>query len=107
MTCAGLETLSDKSLAGILAYPNSCFYYTWGLIMAVIWIVLAFSLYHREKERVVNPDILSILGISSIAIIFLSLIGTTFNIIQHDVFIEILVFGFIFIAIWFFKSTDS
>jgi len=44
------------------------------------------------------------MGISAIATIFVSLIGTLIKIIQPDIFIEIFVIGMIFIVVWLLKK---
>ncbi len=103
MTCAGIETLIDNSITGILAYPTSCDYYFYAKIMAAIFIILAIILYRIDEDKFIKSDMISALGVSAIATIFLSLLGTLIKIIQPDIFILIFVIGMIFVVIWFLK----
>ncbi len=104
MVCAGLETLVDNSITGILAFPTSCDYQFYAKIMAAFFIVLAMILYNRDKEKYLKSDMMSAFGVSAIATIFVALIGTFLKIIQPDIFIEIFVIGMIFIVIWLIKK---
>ncbi len=106
MVCAGLDPEIYTGISGFLAYPTSCVPQFYAYIMGAIFIILSFILYNREKEdnRVLKPDFLSSMGVSAIAVIFISLIGTLLGIITSEIFIEILVLGIIFIAIWIFKD---
>ncbi len=104
MVCAGLETLVDQSITGILAFPTSCDYYFYLKMMAAFFIVGASSLFFAEKLRYQKGDMLSCMGISAIATIFMSILGTFLKIIQPDIFIEILVACMIIIAIWIIKK---
>ena len=104
MVCAGLETLTDNSITGILAFPTSCHYWFYGEVMLGIFIILAMLLYQRDKEKYVKADMLSSLGVSAIATIFIALIGTFIKIIQQEVFITIFAGGMIFIILWLIKK---
>lgn len=104
MVCAGLETLVDNSITGILAFPTSCDYQFYAKIMAALFIVLTMILYYRDKDKFVKSDMISAMGVSAIATIFVALLGTFIKIIQPDIFIEIFVIGMIFIAVWLLKK---
>lgn len=104
MVCAGLETLVNDSITGILAFPTSCDYQFYAKLMAAFFIVLAFILFNADRDKLVKADMVSSLGVSAIATIFLSLIGTFLEIIQPDVFIEIFVAGMIFVVVWLLKK---
>ena len=104
MVCAGLETLVDNTITGILAFPTSCDYQFYAKIMGAFFVVLAMILYNRDKDKLLKSDMISALGVSAIATIFVSLIGTLIKIIQTDVFIEIFVVGMIFIVMWILKK---
>ena len=104
MVCAGLETLVDNSITGILAFPTSCDYHFYAKIMGAFFIVLSMILYNRDKDKFLKSDMVSAMGVSAIATIFVSLIGTFIKIIQPDIFIEIFVIGMIFIVIWLLKK---
>ncbi len=104
MVCAGIETLADTSITGILSYPTICDAQFYAKIMAAIFIILAFGLFMRDRERETKPDIISAFGVSAIATIFLTLIGTLIGFIQQTIFIEIVVVGMIFIVVWMLKK---
>ncbi|KKM14618.1 hypothetical protein LCGC14_1704340 [marine sediment metagenome] len=101
--CPGIETLSDTSIIGILSYPNICDAQFYAKIMAAIFIILAFGLFMRDRNRETKPDIISAMGVSAIAVIFLSLIGTLIGFITNEIFIEIFVVGMILVVIWMLK----
>lgn len=106
MVCAGFDPAVYTGISGFLSYPTSCIPQFYAYIMGALWVILTFILYNREKDdnKILKPDFLSSMGVSAIAIIFISLIGTLLGIIQSDIFIEIIVVGLIFIAIWIFKD---
>lgn len=104
MVCAGLETLTDTSITGILAFPTTCHYYFYLEIMAAFFIILAMILYNKDILKLGKPDMISSMGVSAIATIFISTVGTAINIIQQDVFLIILVVGLLLIAVWIFKK---
>ena len=102
--CPGIETLSDTSIVGILSYPTICDTQFYAKIMAAIFIILAFGLFMRDRDRETKPDMISAMGVSAIAVIFLSLIGTLIGFIQQTIFIEIFVVGMVLIVIWMLKK---
>lgn len=104
MVCAGLETLVDDTIIGILAFPTSCDYYFYLKMMGAFFIIISFILYKADLDKFIKSDMISAMGVSSIATIFVSLIGTSLGIIQPDVFIEIFVIGMIFIMMWMMKK---
>ena len=102
--CPGIETLADKSIVGLLSYPSLCDTQFYAKIMAAIFIILAFGLFMRDRDREIKPDIISSMGVSAVAVIFLSLIGTMIGMIQQTIFIEIFVVGMVLIVIWMLKK---
>ena len=104
MVCAGIETLIDTSITGILSYPTICDPNFYVKIMGAFFIILAFSLFMNDRRREVKADMISSMGVSAIATIFLSLIMTLIGMLQADKFIAILVVGMIFVVIWMFKK---
>jgi len=106
MVCNGLETLTDNTIKGILSFPTSCDYYFYGKIMGAFFIILSFILYYRDRtdKLVLKPDMLSCMGVSAIATMIISLFMTFLNMVQPDVFIEIIVVGMIFVSIWLIKK---
>lgn len=103
MVCDGLETLVDNSITGILAFPTSCDYQFYAKVLVAFFIIIATTLYLKEKEKFLKADMISSLGVSAIATIFVALIGTMLNIVQPDIFLEILVGGIVFIVLWLIK----
>lgn len=104
MVCAGIETLTDTSIKGIMSYPNICDPQFYAKIMAAIFLILALTLFAKDRDRETKADMISALGVSAIATISIGMIGTLLGIIQPDIFIEILVGGMIFVVIWMFKK---
>lgn len=103
MVCKGLEILTDNTILGILQFPTSCDYYFYFKIMAAFFIIIAMLLYNQDRDKFLKSDMISALGVSGIATIFVSLLGTLIKIIQQDVFIEILVICSMFIIFWLVK----
>jgi len=114
MVCVGLETLGSTSIVGILAYPNTCFYWFWGAIMLAFWLVLALTLYFTDKDNFQKSDFMSALGVSSIVNIFagfgLTLLreelpsGVIISVLQQDVFITLFVINIVSIVFWILKK---
>ena len=108
MVCAGFTNIN--SFEDLLVWPTSCNYWFYLIVLATIFIVLTLILYNRQKESEIKGDLISSLGVSSIAIIILALIGTLIKnsadipMIQSDIFLYVFAFGIIFILIWFFKK---
>lgn len=103
MVCSGLDVLTEDSLVGLLQFPTTCDYYFYAKIMFAFFMIVALSLFFADRKRIVKADFISCLGISGISTIFVSLIGTLLEIIQGDVFIEIVVACLVFIVIWLVK----
>ena len=104
MVCQGIETLSDTGIAGFMSYPTTCDFQFYAKIMAALWLILVFTIFGTEKRRFGKSDAISAMGVSSLAIIFISIIGTLLGIIQPQVLIEIIVFGIIFITLWLLRK---
>jgi uncharacterized membrane protein len=100
MVCGGLETITDMTLTGILKYPLTCDYYFYLKIIAGLFIIISATLFFEERKRVGRGDILSAMGISSIAIIFIALLGSIIGILTAELFIITLVVCIVFIVIW-------
>ena len=104
MVCQELTGNINSSISSILSYPSTCVPQFWGEIMGAFFIILTMILFNRDKDKYLKSDMISAMGVSSIATIFVSLIGTLIGIIQNNVFIEIFVVGTIFIIIWLLKK---
>ena len=104
MVCGGLENLVDNSITGLLAFPTSCDYWFYGKVMLAFFIILSMILYRKDSEKLIRADMISSMGVSAIATIFVSFLGTTIKIIQSDVFTAIFVGMIIFVVVWMLKK---
>lgn len=104
MVCQGIESLSNGTIADFMSYPTTCDVQFYGKIMGAIWLVLTLIIFYGERKREVKPDFLSCAGISALAVIIFSLIGTLLTIISTQIFLEILVLGGIFVIIWLIRD---
>ena len=106
MAFTGLEDINITGVESILSYPNTGDYYFWGKILLGLWIILGLGFFFEEKKRLGNGNILSAFAFSSIAVMVLGLIGSSFDIITREVLISIMVLGSAFIFIWFVKREN-
>ena len=104
MVCRVLDPLIENSIVGILAYPTVCDYYFYLEFMAGLFLIITLILKAVDDEKFIKSDTISAMGVSATAVIFLSLMGTTWGFIQADIFIEILVGGMIFVVLWLLKK---
>lgn len=102
--CEGIDVVNSTGLIGILNFPTICDAQFYAKIMGAIFMILTLTLFFREKDEKGEGDFLSAMGVSAIAVIVISLIGTYLTIIQPQIFIEILVLCLIVIAIWLVKD---
>jgi len=108
MVCASFTNIN--SIGDLLVWPTSCNYYIYLIVFTTIFITLSLIIYNRQKESEIKADLISSMGVSSIATLFLALIGTliknTANIpmVQQDIFLYVFAVGIVFILIWFFKK---
>lgn len=108
--CSDLTVMgSNIGIVELLVYPTTCFYYTYAIIFFALFIVIALLLYNREREDIPKPDMISSIGTSATAVLFLALITTLIKtedgipMLQRDIFIYIFVIWIVLVAIWFFK----
>lgn len=110
MVCMTLAEFGIEGFADFFVYPTSCDYYFYAKIFAGLFIILTLSIYFIEKKTLVKPDIISGMGVSSLAIFFLALIGTLITstggipMVQQDILIYVFAFTIIFVGIWYFKD---
>ena len=108
MVCA--EFTGIESIGDLLVWPTICSYWFYLIVFATIFITLSLILYNRQKDEEVKGDLVSSMGVSAIATLFLSLIGTLIKnsdgipMVQQDVFIYVFAMSIIFILLWFFKK---
>lgn len=100
-----LSNLStNPSVGNVLSLPNNSYPYFWLWIMGGLWLIISFTLYFKEKEKKGFGNILSSLGVASLAIIVLSTVGTMIGIITLNIMIYILVFCLLIIGVWIFSN---
>lgn len=95
---------NSSDVGSILSLPNGSYPYFWAWILAGLWIIVASTLYFKDKERTGKAKLLSDLAVSSFAIIILSLIGTLVGFVSLSIMVYIVVIGLSIIAIWFFSE---
>lgn len=110
MACQGLDIMgTNLSFADYLIYPTTCFYYTYAVIFFALFAIITFLLWNRERELFVKADMMSSMGVSATAILFLALISTLISstngipMLQRDIFLFIVAFWIVISGIWFFK----
>lgn len=103
--------ISDVStLADLLVWPTTCYYYFYLVVLITIFGVTAFSIYNAEKEKFIKADLTSTLGVSSIATFVLAMIMTLIKntsgipMLQRDLFLYIVAGTIVFVGIWIFKK---
>jgi len=101
-----LSNLSSNSTIGnLFALPNNSYPFYWLWIMSALWLIIAFTLYFKEKERKVSGNMLSSMAVSSFAILVLSAIGTFgVGFISLQIMLYILIFNLLIIGIWIFSN---
>lgn len=100
-----LSNLTNTSgIAGFMSLPSTSYPYFYAWILGGIWLIITFTLYFKEKETKGRGMILSSMSVSSIATMFLSLVGTVMGIISIEIMIYSLVLSTTLIGIWFFSS---
>lgn len=104
MVCQGLDILTNYTITTLMQFPTTCDHFFYLKIMASLFVIMALTLYYEERARIGKADFISSLGISGIATIFISLIGTLVGFIETDIFIIIIVSCLSFVALWFFKE---
>ncbi len=101
---------SITSISDWLVYPVGCDFYFYLKILIAIFGVIAWTLYKSEKKVVQKSELLSSLGVSSIGILILSLIGTLIKntadipMISVEVMLIMLSFTIPIILVWIFKK---
>jgi len=105
------ELISNVStIEDLLVWPTTCAYYFYLYVLFAIFGVTALSLYNIDKEKFLKSDLISCLGIASIATIITALPMTIIKnssdipMLQSDLFLYVLAVGVVFIGIWIFKD---
>lgn len=100
MACEGIETISNFTISTFMQYPSSCDTYFYPKILGALFLIMSLSLFFAERKRIANPNLLSIMGISSLAVLFIGLIITLFDAMETIIFVEVIVVLSIFIVLW-------
>lgn len=111
MVCEGLTVMgTDLGWADYFVFPTTCFYWFYAVLLFGIWGSLTFILFNTEREKYVKADLISCMGVSATAVMFLTLIGTLVKstsgipMIQSDILLYVFAFWIVFVGIWFFKE---
>ncbi len=99
-----LEGTNATSIEEILSFPLTGDFWFWGAILLAIFAIITLSTFFEERDRLGKGNFLSSLAVASVITIILSFIGTLFKIVTKEIFLIIIVFGIIFIVIWFVKG---
>ncbi len=108
MVCSAI--FSIDSIADLLVWPAGCDFYFYLKIFTGLFIILTWGLYKFEKKHRQDSEILSSMGVSSIAIFVLALIGTLIKnsdnipMISSTVLLIIIAVTIPIILIWMFKK---
>lgn len=100
-----INTFSD-----LLVWPTTCNYYFYLIVILTFAGVLAWNLLKQDEKATGKGDLISSLGVSSIAMIVLAAIGTLVKnsaeipLIQTDILLIILAIGVPLILVWIFKD---
>lgn len=111
MPCSDLTVMGSRiGIADYLVYPTTCYYHLWTVILFVIFCVVSFVLYNKERENQTQADLISSLAISATAILVLAGIGSLITstnglpMIQQDILLPVVAFWIVLSAVWFFKT---
>ena len=100
-----LSNLTNTTgLEGFLSLPNNVYPFFWVWIMFGVWIILSLTFFFNEKSNKGKGNILSAMSVSSLIIIFLSLLGTAIGIISLSNFLYIFGIGILTIIVWLFNK---
>ncbi len=112
MPCQDLRVMGTSlGIEDYLVFPTTCYYYFWAVILFVLFLILSYVLYNRERETV-NPqsDLISSMGVSATAVFFLAVIGSLITstngipMIQQDILLTVVALWIVLAALWFFKK---
>ena len=87
----------------VLKLPNSSYPFYWASMIVAIWIIVALTLYFKEKETSTKGNLVSSMAVSAFAMIVLSTLGTLIGFLTLETFLPLLIGGLVIIAIWIFS----
>jgi hypothetical protein len=100
-----IETFSD-----FLVFPTYCFYHFWLLIFGFLFLLLTYTFYDKDENKKGSGEMLSSMGVSSIAITALATWGTfvknsqNIPMIQNDIFLWVVASMVVFVGIWIYNK---
>lgn len=106
MVCQGLDILGNApTIASFLAFPTNCHKYFYAEFLFAVFIILSYSLFTKDEQKIGKGDFISSTGVTGIVVIVLATLLTFFgnSVLPNDVYLEILVACLIFIFPWFLK----
>ena len=104
------EDLALNSIADFFVYPTGCNYNFYLYFFATIFIIVVWYLYKEDDDKGKDADMISDLGVTSIAITTIAAIGTLIKsteeipVIQSDILLYIVAVTVILCLVWFFKD---
>lgn len=102
-------TFSIETFADLLVWPTQCDFYFYVKFFLALFIILTWTLYKKEKKLRQDAEFISCLGVSSLAVLVLSLIGTLIQnseglpMVSSPVLLYILAMTIPIVIIWIFK----
>lgn len=109
MVCQPISTI--QGLTDYLVWPTGCFYYFWLVIFGVIFAIVSWLLYHDERNRKLEGDMVSSMGVASIFTFFLSVIASLVKnsdgvpMFQPDLLIIVIAVTIPILIVWHYKDT--
>ena len=109
MTICGVA-FEIETLADLLVAPTICFYYFWLVIFAFLFLVIAYGFYEKDEEKKGEGEMLSSLGVSSLAVTSLATFGTFIEssngipMIQNDIFLWVIAPTIVFVVLWIYNK---
>lgn len=100
-----IETLSD-----FLVLPTACSYYFWLIIFGFLFLFLTYTFYEKDEQKRSEGEMLSSMGVSSIAVTALALWGSFVKstqgvpMIQTDILLWVLAPTVVFVTIWLYSK---
>lgn len=108
MPCSQLSAIT--SISDLLVWPIGCNYYFWLIILGTIFIITAWAIFKNDQRRGKEGDLISAIGVSSIATTFIGAIGTLIKnsddipMIQSNILLIMVAVTVVIVLIWIWKD---
>ncbi len=108
MVCSAIGSI--ESVADFFVYPTTCNYFFWLYVLGALFMIIAWALFRAEEARKGEGEFISALGISSIAVTSIGIIGTLVEstqgvpMIQSDILLYMVAATVVFVLLWMFKD---